>query len=82
MPPELIAAAAIPVVLLVLARVRAGFWPFRQIVLWAYQVSCWARGHQDSGRELDLMQALPGFTNPYLWVCRRCGAAEVREWEG
>jgi hypothetical protein len=34
------------------------------------------------GRELDLMRALPGFRNPYLWICGRCGAAAVREEDG
>ena len=35
--------------------------------------------HSWGGRELDLMQSLPGYRNPFLMICSKCGFSALRE---
>jgi hypothetical protein len=81
-----VAIAAILVVLVAWYRFdpvrRDRHVPWRQVLLWFFQVSCYLfYGHRFRGRELDLVQRMPLFRQPYLWVCSRCGAAAVREFD-
>jgi hypothetical protein len=51
----------------------------RRVWLRLVQLACGMRRHPWSERELDLGMALPGYRNPCLWICGRCGLAVVRD---
>jgi len=54
--------------------------PLRWLIVRAWQWWCWFDGdHRWGQREVDFMRSLPGFRNPWLEVCSRCGATRVRE---
>lgn len=54
----------------------------RRVKLWLFQRWCFISNkgkHPWNERELDLGFAVPGYRNPCVWFCGKCGASVIRE---